>query len=327
MPGNCFVPAAAGVDPLEFRFVSQDQVVLRLAVVVPATNQPPTLASCLAAIDGASEPPDDVIVVDSASLTSPAAARNHGASQTDAGLLVFVDADVAVHQNVFARVRARFDEDPELVALFGSYDDDPGADGAVSSFRNLLHHHVHQESPGPAVTFWAGLGAIRREAFDRAGGFAEHPIEDIELGLRLSSQGARIVLDPHVLGKHLKRWTLSGMVRTDFAVRGVPWVDLLLQHRSGARHLNLGWRHRLSALASLGVAASVVGRRPALATGSLLVLVGLNHSFYALLLRQRGPVEAAAGVGLHVVHHLTGAAAVPVGTIAHLRKRRTQPSS
>ena len=43
----------------------------------------------------------------------------------------------------------------------------PPRRGAVSRFRNLLHHHVHASSPGPAETFWAGLGAVRREALRR----------------------------------------------------------------------------------------------------------------------------------------------------------------
>lgn len=307
--------------------MGQNQIMVRLAVVVPATNHPPTLASCLAAIDRASERPVEVVVVDGPRLATPATARNRGAAQTDADVLVFVDADVEVHGDVFARIRARFDEDPELVALFGSYDDDPGARGAVSSFRNLLHHHVHQTSAGPAATFWAGLGAIRRAAFEAAGGFDEHPIEDIELGMRLAGGGARIVLDPDIRGKHLKQWTLTGMVRTDFAVRGVPWVDLLLHHRSGASHLNLSWRHRLSAAASLALAVSVLRRRPVLAAGSLLGLVALNRSFYSLLARRRGPAEAVAGVGLHVIHHLTGVAAVPAGVLTHLRKRGTRRRS
>jgi transposase len=33
----------------------------------------------------------------------------------------------------------------------------------VSRFRNLLHHHTHTTHPGPACTFWAGCGAVRRE--------------------------------------------------------------------------------------------------------------------------------------------------------------------
>ena len=51
-------------------------------------------------------------------------------------------------------------------------------------------------------------------------------------------------------------------------------------------------------------------------------LVVLNHDFYGLLWRRRGPLEAAAGVALHVVHHLTAVAAVPVGLGAHALERR-----
>ena len=35
-------------------------------------------------------------------------------------------------------------------------------------------------------------------------------VEDVELGLRLSAQGARIGLDPSVRGKHLKAWSFAG---------------------------------------------------------------------------------------------------------------------
>jgi hypothetical protein len=293
-----------------------------LSAIVPATNAPPTLATCLEAIRSAEEPPDEVIVVEEGG--GPADARNRGAARATGDVLVFVDADVVVHSDAFARIRRAFEEDASLAALFGSYDDTPADPGTVSQFRNLLHHHVHQSSPGPAVTFWAGLGAIRRGAFEAAGGFSDHPIEDIELGMRLAGDGAKIVLDPEIRGKHLKRWTLPSMVRTDFAIRGVPWVDLLLQHRSSAGHLNLSWRHRLSALAALSVAVAVVKRRPAVAAGSLVVLVMLNRSFYSLMLRRRGPAEAFAGVGLHVIHHLTSVAAVPVGTLKYLRNRRAR---
>ncbi|MGI9556768.1 MAG: glycosyltransferase family 2 protein, partial [Solirubrobacterales bacterium] len=210
--------------------------------------------------------------------------------------------------------------------LFGSYDDSPEAPGAVSGFRNLLHHHVHQSSPGQASTFWAGLGAVRREAFERAGGFdearyAEPSIEDIELGMRMSAAGDRIVLDPEIQGTHLKRWTFSDMVRTDVLRRGAPWVALVAanaESENGAapeapRALNLGWRHRLSALVSVGLVASLLIRRPRLAAVGTLVLLALNRDFYALLIRRRGVGEAALGVGLHAVHHLSAVASVPIG--------------
>jgi GT2 family glycosyltransferase len=292
-----------------------------LAVVLPASNDPPTLAACIAAIEAATEPPEELLVVREPPDAGPAALRNAGARDASADVIVFVDADVQVHPDAFSRIRAAFARDPGLSAIFGAYDDSPTAPGIVSGFRNLLHHHVHTASPGPATTFWAGLGAVRRESFFSVGGFDERfrtpSIEDIDLGLRLTATGARIVLDPELRGTHAKRWTLPEMIRTDFAARGVPWVQLMLRHRSTPVGLNLSWRHRLSAALCLAGAVSAARRKPRGALLALGGLVALNHSFYGLLLRRRGPLHAAAGVGLHALHHLTAAAAVPVGAAKH----------
>jgi GT2 family glycosyltransferase len=297
-----------------------------LTAIVPATDLPATLEACLEAIREADEGPDEIVVVEESERPGPAAARNEGARRATGDVLVFVDADVVVHRDAFGRIRRAF-EDESLVAVFGSYDDAPAAEGVVSGFRNLLHHHVHQEGAGPAETFWAGLGAIRRDALLAAGGFDEHryarpSIEDVELGLRLSSAGHRIRLDPELQGTHLKSWTLRQMVATDVLHRGAPWVDLMLDRRLPSSTLNLGWRHRLSAVAAVGLVAAVAGRRHRTGALLLLALVGLNVSFYELLLRKRGPEEAALGVGLHVVHHLSAATAVPLGVVKHLRERR-----
>ena len=296
-----------------------------LTAIIPATNEPATLARCRDAIERAGSGPEEVIVVTEPPLAGPAASRNAGAGRARGDVLVFVDADVEVHDDAFARIRAAFDADPGLSAVFGSYDDAPSAPGAVSAFRNLLHHDVHHESAGPATTFWAGLGAVRREDFMRAGGFdaeryAIPSIEDIELGMRLAASGARIELHPEIQGTHLKRWTLRSMVRTDFAARGVPWIGLILDS-GGSSALNLGWKHRLSALASVAGAAALLLRRPRAALVAALALVALNHRFYGLLARRRGAPEAALGVVLHGVHHLTSVAAVPVGVARWARAR------
>jgi glycosyltransferase involved in cell wall biosynthesis len=296
--------------------------VTRLSAIVPATNAPPTLPACLAALEAAVEPGDEVIVVEEAPAPGPAAARNAGAERAGGDVLVFVDADVVVHPDSLDRIRRAFATDDGLDAVFGSYDDAPTADGLVSGFRNLLHHHVHQTSPGPATTFWAGLGAVRKAAFDAEGGFdaaryREPSVEDIELGMRLVASGRRIRLDPAIQGTHLKSWTLVSMLHTDFARRGVPWVELLLERRGSASALNLGWRHRLSAAAAVSGAVALVAAkpRPALAAGAVLVL--LNADLYALLGRRLGSRGAVAGVGLHALHHLVGAAAVPAGALRY----------
>jgi len=265
-------------------------------------------------------------VVAEAAAPGPASARNAGAERATGDVLVFVDADVVPARAAFARIRAAFAADAALVAVFGSYDDVPEAPGAVSGFRNLLHHHVHHSSPGPAATFWAGLGAIRRDAFLTAGGFdadayPHASIEDIELGARLVRGGARILLDPSIQGTHLKSWTLAQMIETDFRRRGVPWVELLARGKASPTTLNLGWRHRLSAAASLGGTVALLSGRPRAALGAVVALVALNASFYALVARRRGAVEAVAAVPLHAVHHLTGIVAVPVGLARAARTR------
>jgi GT2 family glycosyltransferase len=302
-----------------------------LTVIVPATDRPATLPACLAAVRAADAGPDEILVVDEPVGAGPARARNLGAARARGELLCFVDADVEVHADAFVRLRAAFAGAPGLVAAFGAYDDTPAAPGVVSGFRNLLHHHVHVAGAGPAQTFWAGLGAVRRDAFAAAGGFdaARFPrssVEDIDLGMRLAGAGARIVLDPSIQGTHLKAWTLPSMLRTDFARRGVPWVVLLLEAGPDASRagLNLGWRHRVSAAASVAAAGAALARRPLAALSALAVLAWLNRGLYALLARRRGVGAAGLGVGLHVLHHLAGAAAVPVGAAAHLRRARAR---
>ena len=300
----------------------------RLTAIVPATNAPPTLAECVRAIREATDPPDELIVIEEATAAGPAAARNDGAALATGDVLVFVDADVVPAPDAFTRIRQAFEADRDLDALFGSYDATPAAPGVVSQFRNLLHHHIHSTSAGPATTFWAGLGAVRRDAFVAVGGFdaAAYPepsVEDIELGLRLRQTGSRLVLDPRVRGTHLKRWTLSEMLRIDFGRRGAPWTELILERRQGTTALNLGWRHRLSAAASLLAVAAACRGRPRGAAVGLGSLVVVNARFYRLLLRRQGLAGAVAGIGLHTLHHLTGVAAAGTGAARVAARRLT----
>jgi len=294
-----------------------------LAVVVPATDGPPTLERCIAAIESGERRPDEVVVQREPAGSGPAAARNTGAAAAGSDIVVFVDSDVEVHPDALERIASRFAGDPGLDAIFGAYDEDPADPGLTSRYRNLLHHHVHTGAAGEAETFWAGLGAVRRKSFEATGGFdaaafPEPSVEDIELGMRLRQGGGRIVLDPEIRGRHLKAWSPGSMVATDFGRRGVPWARLLLRSGSSSTALNLGWRQRASAAASVALLISLLARRPRLAASALLASLALDRKLYALLARRGGPKLLAAGVGLHQVHQLTAAASLPTAIALHL---------
>ena len=201
-------------------------------------------------------------------------ARNVGVGQARAPILVFVDADVVLHPTALAQIAERFAADPTLDALMGAYDEAPSAPGLVSRFRNLLHAHFHRQAAAEASTFWTGLGAVRRTAFDEVGGFTLGEIlEDVEFGLRLKAAGHRIGLDAKIQGTHLKDWSLASMVRTDLFKRGIPWIELALQ-RDGLRDdLNTSLGQRVS------VAATAVFL---LAVSTGLVVHGLDFAAPAL---------------------------------------------
>jgi GT2 family glycosyltransferase len=297
--------------------------VTTLAVVVPATDRPPTLERCLAALRRGTRAPEETIVQEEPAGSGPAAARNLGVARCEAEVLVFVDSDVEVHADALERIARHFAEDPELTAVFGAYDDDPADPALTSRYRNLLHHHVHAGAAGEAETFWAGLGAVRREAFEAAGGFDPErfphaSVEDIELGMRLRRGGGRILLDPQIRGRHLKAWTPLSMVRTDFARRGVPWARLLLREGGDSTALNLSRRRRASTGASLALFGALLARRPRLAAAALLANLALDRDLYALLARRGGLRLLLAGIGLHQLHQLTAAASVPAALALHV---------
>jgi hypothetical protein len=112
------------------------------------------------------------------------------------------------------------------------------------------------------------------------------------------------------------------MLRTDLLVRGIPWVGLLLEHRNPKVGLNLGWRHRLSALASVGAIAAA-GLQSMIAAGiAFAALFALNFNFYALLARRGGVRHALSGIVLHLLHHLVAIVALVVGVFLYVAARR-----
>jgi len=244
-----------------------------------------------------------------------AAARNTGAQASSADILMFVDCDVVIEPDARRRVREFFIDRPNYSAVFGSYDNAPECPSPVSRFRNLLHRHVHVEAEGEAVTFWTGCGAVRRDSFEMVGGFDCHQrmMEDVKLGLELHARGNRIWLDPAIQGKHLKRWTLSSMVKTDLIHRAVPWTRLLRTEigKASSYALNLSLRGRISGIGVLGtlIGLPVSLIAPAaglgLVAGSIAMIGFANARFLKKLGRELGLFEAVLALPLLWLHYLS----------------------
>ncbi|HTS87415.1 MAG TPA: glycosyltransferase [Gemmatimonadales bacterium] len=327
-----------------------------LSVIVPVSDGQGHLGACLDALLASDLPREawELVVVDDGSLDrssaiagaradllvrvpgpphGPAYARNRGVDASLAPILLFVDADVAVHADTLRRILWDFAGQPDLGAVFGSYDADPPEPDDVSQYRNLRQHYVHQRAAGPTGTFWAACGAVRRDAFAQAGQFDEWhfprpQIEDVELGYRLRGLGYRMLLDPAVQGTPLRRWTFRQAVIADVRDRCVPWVRLHLALGSAERPASLFFSKRewlnsaLVGAAALLLVLDLRLRRTAvgyLALALLLVVVASNLGLYRFFRRRRGLRFAIRIIPIHLFYYFSnGLAAVWAWGAHHL---------
>jgi glycosyltransferase involved in cell wall biosynthesis len=315
----------------------------RLSVIVPVHNGGLQLSRCLEGLRLSDYDSFEVIVVDDCSTDNspqivqrfgarclrtphkmgPGGARNLGTEHAHGEIVVFVDADVVVPPGALRRISERFAQDADLAAVFGSYDESPAWNDFLSQYKNLMHHYVHQISSERAVTFWAGCGAMRRVIFRQFGGFnaKRYPvpsIEDIELGYRLSGAGRKILLDKQLQVKHLKKWTVRGLLRADILCRAVPWTKLILETQNLPRDLNLTYASQISSLL-VGILALLLVLAPFSATGvfqwlspavllgaaaaAIAILLILNRRVYAWFAARRGWWFAAGAVIAHWAYY------------------------
>ncbi len=331
----------------QFNATSRTTPELSISVIIPVHNGGENFRRCLSGLVAAVPPPSEIIVVadgdadDSWLLAKafgaqvlrtstrggPAQARNLGARTACGDILFFVDADVTIPADAVSQVVAAFAREPDLAAVFGSYDDEPGAANFLSQYKNLLHHYVHQTAREEASTFWGACGAIRREVFLALGGFDEQyrwpSIEDIELGSRLRQAGKQIRLCKTLQVKHLKRWGISSLLKADFCHRALPWTELILRERRLPDDLNLRLSSRVSVVLTYGLLLAGVGTWwwPAafVVVGVIvLLLLALNAPLYRFFWRKRGLRFAVQTVPWHWLYYFYSGLAFAIGLVSSL---------
>lgn len=306
-----------------------------IGVIVPVHNGQRTIQRCLSALLRSHCHVDRMIVVDDASSDDsgklardmgveviqtsdrplgPAHARNLAARQINTDILVFVDSDVEVDADAIGQLIEPLHTDHRIVATFGSYDDHPDCRRVAALYANLRHHCTHQASTSEAETFWAGLGAIRRNTFLAMGGFDESftipSIEDVELGVRLRQAGHQLRTIPSAQGKHLKDWTLKQLWLTDLFARAFPWSMLMMKADGPRGTLNAATDQKIAAmLAPLIVLTALLGiffsnlwwLVTAACTAGWIVP---NRSLFRLLFRRGGLRGLFGGMALHWIYYI-----------------------
>ena len=320
---------------------------ISISVIIPVHNGGEFFRQCLSSLAQAVPSPEEIIVVANGDTDGsghlaeefgatvmrvpeaigPAEARNLGAQAATSDILFFVDADVAIRPETVGQVAMCFEQEPEITALMGSYDDAPGASNFLSQYKNLFHHYTHQQASEEASTFWGACGAIRSDVFKKIGGFNEsyrQPcVEDIELGYRLKQSGYKIKLNKDLRVKHLKRWGVISLLRADFFYRALPWTALILRNNQLKNDLNLQWSSRISVVlvyALLGAIVAAWWWSVTLITACIfiLALLAINWSVYQFFHNKRGIVFAIQTVPWHWLYYFYSGIAFAIGIIRHL---------
>jgi lipopolysaccharide/colanic/teichoic acid biosynthesis glycosyltransferase/GT2 family glycosyltransferase len=230
-----------------------------ISVVVPARDAADVLPRCLAGLQRQIIPRNryEVIVVDdgSSDLTArvaaeagvrvigqnwagPAAARNRGAREARADLLVFTDADCVAAPDFLEKIVSPLG-DPSVVGVKGAYRTQQR--GVIPRFVQAEYEHKYVRTRRfPRIDFVdTYAAAYRRDVFLAHGGFLvsfPHPsVEDQELSFRLAGLGHKLLFAPQAIVYHCHDETIGDYVRRKFRI-GYWKAKLLRWHP--ARLLN-----------------------------------------------------------------------------------------
>jgi len=322
-----------------------------VSVIIPVFNSHKTIAACLEAVFRSSFRRFEVIVVDDGSTddsaaisrrfpcrviqlekqSGPGAARNAGARVASTGILFFLDSDILIEPDTLSLLLDSFRDRPDISGLFCSYQKDTIPSNFCSTYKNLLHHFIHQTSREEASTFCGGFGALTKDAFLSVGGFDEtfKALEDVELGYRLMLAGHKIYLNKRIQVTHCKTYSLLGLIKSDVLNRAIPWTRIMISKWVFRNDLNTRIHHVVSVPVSFLILIMIPLSFPfplGLPILALLMasLLALNYSFLMFVYREKGAAFTLQTVIMSWFGYLYSGAGLVLALLPHARERDGQ---
>lgn len=295
-----------------------------ISIIIPVYNGENTLADLLDSLEANDYTKREIIVVNDGSIDrtgerasmypvklmstggrrGPAVGRNIGAKEAKGEVLIFLDADTVARPDLLRHVAERFEKEPQLVAIVGYYDTVPRNQGKFARYKALMVHHWFRNAD-VMESFETCCGAIRREAFFKAGGFDESyidaDVEDYEFGYRVMEQGPIQVDHRMIVGHNFPSFSKNFM---NYYRRSKLWLTLFLSRRKFestattpgegvTRILGVG----AAAFLVLGLFWNIL-----LYFGliSFAIYLYLLRNFLALLIAEEGVLFMLWGIGVHL---------------------------
>lgn len=331
-------------------------ITVPLSLVIP-TRRPRLLRDHLMrSVSGASPRPAQVIVVDDHASPpveqyledfpdvrllrlpeqgGPARARNAGAALAIHDVIVFLDDDVVVSPDLFARLTAHF-RDRTNSAVTGLFSRQSFYGNFCSRYKNDYMHYICRRAGSRTATLLTAICAVRRDAFRETGGFDEAiraaTVEDIDLGRRLSCTAPGVCFDPQLQVIHLKRYGPLTLLNSHFQRsrdmaryllrRGA--VGLWSQVAGSQERLSLPWHFAAGVmLTATAMAATVAamwwpGGGLSVAAAALILALAANLPFLRFVAGQQGMLFALVAAPVLVMEFA-------VSVVAALWAVLTQP--
>jgi len=210
------------------------------SLIIPARNSEKTLASCLQSVFQSDFLPDEIIVVVDSSTdktleiarryacqtievntaSGPMAPRFQGARSARNSILVFLDSDVLVEPDTFAQLASHF-HDSEVHAVSGILNASARTGTFFGDYKNEYMNFIFSNQKKYSDFVYGSLWAIRRTSLIEFNPIIQpfgSLVSDSEMGFQLSRAGRKIILARHIRVKHIKPYTLTGILKNDFVI-------------------------------------------------------------------------------------------------------------